>query len=662
MISSRPESLRVGARMTDHAIPSQLASLLERLEGHEALDLEFKAARGGLPRDIWPTVSAFANTAGGWIILGVAEREGRTMVDGVAHPTDLLQRFTDQVRNAQKLSHPVCGAMDTTVEEVNGERVAVIRVPAAPRKNRPVYIDGNPYTGTFVRRNTGDYRCTKPEVDRMMREASDVAADSRVLSHLGWDDLDRNTFRRYRQRYQSADASLPQNGYDDDTFLHAIGGYRHDHESGRRGITLAGLLMFGTPQAIREQRSRHLIDFRKTSVDSEASVGWDDRVVWEGNLLGAFEAIYPRLVADVPVPFALQHEQRIDQSPLHTVLREALVNLLVHADYAETDASLILRSDSGYEFRNPGSSRVLETDLLIGDRSDPRNPELVRMFRFIRLAEEAGTGIPRIRQTWRALGFQSPNINVGTERYEFSLRLRHAHLLSEDDRQWLDLFGYSWSEAEQLALILARHEHEIDNPTLRRMTGQHPSDITKVLGVLRDRGLLQMIGGGRGARYRLADDVPLSSDEAEWTVAATKTNTSSPNRQTALLPPSSLDLGVSTAESSESSAHSVELLSDVHSRSSLVAQPIWHELEAIAKPVSAFDYVSAGERDKVVIDLCALQPLALLEVAWLLGRNKAYVRTILKQLVDKGELAYLYPERPRHPHQRYKTVRKASTE
>jgi hypothetical protein len=171
-----------------------------------------------------------------------------------------------------------------------------------------------------------------------------------------------------------------------------------------------------------------------------------------------------------------------------------------------------------------------------------------------------------------------------------------------------------------------------------------------------------VIGGGRGARYRLADDVPVSSDEAEWTEEAPKANTSSPNHQTALLHPSSLDLRVSTAESSESSAHSVELPSDVHSPSSLVTQPIWHELEAIAKLVSAFSYVSAEERDKVVINLCAVQPLALLEISWLLDRNKAYVRTILKQLVDNGELACLYPERPRHPHQRYRTVRKASTE
>jgi ATP-dependent DNA helicase RecG len=91
------------------------------------------------------------------------------------------------------------------------------------------------------------------------------------------------------------------------------------------------------------------------------------------------------------------------------------VNLLVHADYAETDASLIVRSPDGYFFRNPGSSRVSEFDLLAGDRSDPRNPELVRMFRYIGLAEEAGSGMPKIIRAWRELGFVLPDIDVGTD-------------------------------------------------------------------------------------------------------------------------------------------------------------------------------------------------------------------------------------------------------
>lgn len=263
----------------------------------------------------------------------------------------------------------------------------------------------------------------------MMREASDVAADSNILDKFSWGDLDKNTIARYRRRYQTANPASPWNNYDDKKFLSVIKGYRKDRERDIEGITVAGLLLAGTPDALREWRTRHLIDYRLVSDDSDFNSRWDDRVAWEGNLFGAFETMFPRLIEAQPVPFRLRDGARLDESPVQVAMREALVNLLVHADYAETQASLIVRSPKGYFFRNPGSSRLLETELLAGDRSDPRNPELVRMFRMIGLADEAGTGMPKIARAWRELGFQLPNINVGTERYEFSLELHHSHLI-----------------------------------------------------------------------------------------------------------------------------------------------------------------------------------------------------------------------------------------
>lgn len=489
--------------MSGLAVPSLLATLLERLQGQEDLELELKAAKGGLPRDLWPTVSAFANTHGGWIILGVAERDGTFVIEGIANPAKLLQDLHNQLRNPQKISYAVCGADDVSVETLEDKQVLVVRVPAAPRKERPVYVGGNPYAGTYLRRHAGDYHCAKREVDRMMREASDIAADSTILPHLSWDDLDQEALARYRRRHQTHDPASPWNGYDDPRFLRAIGGYRRDAETGREGITVAGLLLLGTPEALRSWRTRHLIDYRLLPADNSLEARWDDRVAWEGNLFGAFEALYPRLIDGLPTPFRLQGGVRVDETPVHIALREALVNLLVHTDYAETQASLITRAPEGYAFRNPGSSRIPASDLLTGDRSDPRNPELVRMFRFIGLADEAGTGMPKIIRAWRELGFQLPQINVGTERYEFELRLRYAHLIAEEDRTWLRSLGDAWSEAEQLALIIARHEGDVDNPRLRGLTGQHAADVTKILGSLRDRDLLQMIGVGRNARYQL---------------------------------------------------------------------------------------------------------------------------------------------------------------
>ena len=102
------------------------------------------------------------------------------------------------------------------------------------------------------------------------------------------------------------------------------------------------------------------------------------------------------------------------ETPAHEALRECLVNMLAHADYAEQAALLVKASPREFVFRNPGSSRVPEADLLTKDCSDPRNPILLRMFRYVALADEAGTGLPKVLRVWRAQGLQLPSLHSDT--------------------------------------------------------------------------------------------------------------------------------------------------------------------------------------------------------------------------------------------------------
>jgi ATP-dependent DNA helicase RecG len=636
----------------NESAPPFLDALLERLQGAESLDVEFKRAHGGVPKSLWPTVSAFANTNGGWIILGVREEDGVFRLEGVASPEVRLQEVSDLLRNPQKVSRPVCGPTDIGVQVIEGQPVLVLRVPAASRKDRPIYINGNPYQGTFVRRHGGDYLCGKQEVDRMMRDASDVAADSAILRGYSVEDLDSGTLAGFRRRFQTRDPGSPWNGYDDVRFLRAVGGFRRDRATGEEGITAAGLLMFGTPGALREWRSRHLIDYRLLGDDPSAGDRWHDRVAWDSNLLGAFEALYPRLVADQLVPFRLEDGARTDQSPVHVAVREALVNLLAHADYAETAASLVLRSPTGFLFRNPGSSRVPEEDLLSGDRSDPRNPVLVTMFRLIGLADEAGTGIPKIMQAWRELGFRMPAIETGTERYEFALELRYAHLLSEDDREWLRALGGDWTEAERMALVLARHEGAVDNLRLRRVTGLQPAAATRTLVGLRDRDLLRMPRGGRGAYYELG---PAAGSDARAPQPAPEAPAGASLQDSE----GSLQGSEGSLQGSEASLQDSEGSlqgSEASLRDSGTAsrrERLHAELAEISRPARERGRLTPAERDRIVVALCSRAPLSRQELAGLLRRSESYVRETAGALVESGALSFLYPEHPNHPKQKY---------
>ncbi len=644
--------------------PLLLRTLLSRLRGPESLEVEFKRGGGGLPKDLWPTVSAFANTYGGWILVGVREHaDGRFEIEGLKNPEARLQDFYNQIRNRQKISVPVCGADDARIEPVEGRPLLVIRVPAASRKERPVYTGSNPYEGTYLRRNSGDYRCTKSEVDRMMRDASDTAADSAILDGYGLDDLDREALARYRRRYQTEQPGSPWNGYEDLRFLQALGAHRRERQTDREGLTAAGLLLFGTDEALREWRSRHLLDYRRLPDDGSTQERWTDRITWEGHLFGAFETIYPRLVADLPVPFQLQHGVRRGEGPAQVAMREALINLLVHADYAETDASLVFRHEQGCRFQNPGSSRVPKRVLLSGDRSDPRNPLLVAAFRHIGLADEAGTGIPKILQAWHQLGFKAPDIDVGTERYEFALRLRYIHFLSTEDRTWLTALGDLSDEPKQLALVHAKEQGSVDNAQLCKLTGQHPADATKTLTGLRDGGLLDSEGAGRGTYYTL-------SLHAQTVLDAVREAPAQPNLFDVELASSHKDSesARTTHADSEGSAASMEgstvdiegSASDIEG-SEAVSMPDqfvgtvsqWHTLAALAIPVRQSLRAKAGEVGDLVVALCASAALSLSELALLVGRKRSWVREIVREKMASGEIGYLYPEKPRSSKQRY---------
>lgn len=524
----------------------------------------------------------------------------------------MLDDFYNTLRSSSKINYPVCSAQDARIEPLEDKEILVIRVPESPRQQRPIYINGNPYNGTYVRRHTGDHHCTKPEVDRMMREASDVGADSAILPEFKLDDIDQDALARYRRLYQTLHPGEPRNTYDDIRFLTSIGGYARERGTGKEGLTVAGLLLLATDRAIREWRSRHLIDYRLISIENDPDKRWEDRIPWEGHLFGAFETIYPRLTKGLATAFQLQGATRLDESPVHVVLREALVNLLVHTDYAVPEASLIVRKPSSFLFRNPGSSRISEFDLLHGDRSDPRNPELVRMFRFIGLADEGGTGIPKIIRAWRELGLEMPKIDTGTERYEFTLQLRQAHLIPIEDRRWLKNLGSQWSEAEQLALVHAKHHSYVDNATLTRLTGQHSADISKVLIGLRNRQFLQMIGGGRYSRYELT------------------------LRATSGIQPS-VTIGVPS--------HQQET----------IPTNVWNELMRVSAIVRNQPRVERVTLEGIIVQLCAITPLGINDLVKLLGRKRPYIqgKKVLPSLITSGRISYLYPDHPSHPRQRY---------
>ena len=143
--------------------------------------LEAKAAAVGLPKSLWATYSAFANTNGGVILLGVTEDAKHQLhIDGVNDAEALVIDFWNIINNQGKVSINILSDKNVTIQELDGRKIIVIDVPRAQRYDKPIYLDAN-LLSSYKRNGEGDYRCTKEAIQAMLRDASPKTQDMLVL-------------------------------------------------------------------------------------------------------------------------------------------------------------------------------------------------------------------------------------------------------------------------------------------------------------------------------------------------------------------------------------------------------------------------------------------------------------------------------------------------
>ena len=377
----------------------------------ESNRLEAKAAAVGLPKSLWATYSAFANTNGGIILLGVTEdAQHQLHVEGVNDADALVIDFWNIINNQSKISINVLNDKDVIVREFDGKKIIIISVPRAQRYDKPIYLDGNLFS-SYKRNGEGDYRCTKEVIQAMLRDASPKTQDMLVLGNMNLDVFDKDTIKRYRIRMQGIRPGHVWEALEDVDFLYRIGAVGRDAD-GKLHPTAAGLLMFGYEYEIVREYPHFFLDYReKLDVDTR----WSDRFVsssgdWSGNIYDFYFRVYNRIAQSVKVPFALDGISRIDDTELHKALREALANTLINADYYGNTGVVIERNITSITMTNAGTFRIDLGEAINGGISDPRNSGLIKMFSLINIGERAGSGLPMIFKAWTGTDFAMPDI------------------------------------------------------------------------------------------------------------------------------------------------------------------------------------------------------------------------------------------------------------
>ena len=481
----------------------------------ERISFECKKAENNIPKSVWETYSSFANTIGGIIVLGITENikfageANHFEITGITNPQKLRKEFFDTL-NSNKVNRNILTDNDVEIIDYEGVSLMCITVPQADYRQRPIYINGNMMNGAFKRNYEGDYHCTEEDVKAMIRDANDSGNDGILIEYYNTDDIDSATLSAYRNRFRTANPDHIWNDYDDKDFLLNIGAYTKDRNTGREGLTLAGLLLFGKGLSIRERFDNIRMDYLDyTNLEEESR--WSDRLTydgrWENNLYNFFMRVQSKLISDIKRPFSLKGMEREDDSLLHKAIREALTNLIIHTDYMLTGVLKVEKYDNRFVFSNPGSLKIPVVDIYEGGHSKARNPHIQAIFRMIGFGENIGSGFPTILEACKKENWRRPLLSERPDLHLVELTLSMISLISSEcETQLLEIYGDDYKEIEkeeQLILATTFSEGIIANNTVQLLLDKNPLEAGKLLYALVAKDMLLSTNKGRWTTYAI---------------------------------------------------------------------------------------------------------------------------------------------------------------
>ena len=374
--------------------------LIQLIRKGESIDLEFKTCRNQLNRDVYETVCAFLNRHGGTILLGVTDSGDIQGIEPDA-VSQIKKDFVTTINNPQKIHPPAY----ISVNEVTVEGKPMLRV-YVPESSQVHRCNGRIYD----RNEDGDFDITDHtrQVADLYQRKQATYSENKIYPFAKLDDLRSDLIDKCRRLAGVWRDDHPWLDMDDMGLLKSAQLHQTDPETGKSGITLAGILLFGNDQLILSAVPHHRTDLilRKVNLDR-----YDDRDLVRTNLVESYERIIAFVQKHLPDPFFLEGMERI--SLRDAIFREVASNILIHREYTSAfPAKLIIErgqvrtensnKPNGFGALNPANFTPF-----------PKNPVIGAFFREIHRADELGSGMRKLMRYGKAYGGADPQMIEG---------------------------------------------------------------------------------------------------------------------------------------------------------------------------------------------------------------------------------------------------------
>ena len=380
-------------KLSEHQIKTLIAQ-------GEGISLEFKTCREQINRDVYETVCAFLNRHGGTLLLGVSDA-GK--ITGIApEAVDQIRKdFVTAVNNPQKLSPPTYLSIDYVT--VDGESILVVYIPESSQVHR---CNGRIYD----RNEDGDFDITDgtSQVAHLYLRKQPSFSENRVYPWIQPGDLRADLIERCRRYVRINHKNHSWTDMDDEQLLKSAQLVQLDPETRKSGVTLAGVMLFGTDAQILQVCPPHRTDciLRKVDVDR-----YDDRDLIRTNLLDSYDRILAFIQKHLPDPFHLEGMER--RSLRDAIFREVASNILIHREYSSgVPARLIIERGkvTTYNANRPHGFGLLDLETAV---PYPKNPVLGAFFREIDRADELGSGMRKMMLYGKKYGGSDPQLIEG---------------------------------------------------------------------------------------------------------------------------------------------------------------------------------------------------------------------------------------------------------
>jgi ATP-dependent DNA helicase RecG len=373
----------------------QLKQIISQGEG---IDIEFKESTNSLSRDVFESVCAFLNRNGGHIVLGVKDN-GKISGVNESKIDKIIDNFVTLTNNYQKLNPPFYFLPE--IIEIEEKKLIYIFIPQSSQVHSTV---GKIYD----RNNDGDFNITNNQalISNLYIRKQSTYSENRIFPYATISDLRIDLIEKSRllAKHETG-INHPWVAMTNEELLQSMRLYQKDYSTGKEGLTLAAILLFGKDETILSVLPYHRVDaiLRKQNLDR-----YDDRDDIRTNLIDSYHRLMAFVEKHIDDPFYLENDIRI--SVRNKMFREAISNILIHREYLNPFPSKMIIENERVVFENANKPHGLGQIDLSNFSPFPKNPIIARVFKEIGYADELGSGVRNLNKYYKLFSNTKPKL------------------------------------------------------------------------------------------------------------------------------------------------------------------------------------------------------------------------------------------------------------